>query len=423
MAWIKRVLGVGIFFLLLVSVGVSTFLHFSSTGNELATKGKQYVAINVDKNDGLQKRLLQSIELYLSLFPSSNLAEFDRTHSTVGARIGHSDITDWLKPSYSIVNVINVEQLLTAVEQAQAGDVIFLSSGIYTLNQRAIPLSAAGTSQLPISVVAKQLGTVELRLNSLEGFLVTAPFWRFKNIMFKGICQQDAKCEHAFHLVGDADFFTLENNHLINFNAAIKSNGNYHSQPAQFPDNVIIRHNDIYNESIRQTSSPASPVDVVGGNNWVLADNFIADFTRQTRGKQSVVYGAFFKGGGHNVQIKNNVINCQWNLPHQSSLDIRVGLSLGNGGTAPQYCQSPVCEYEHTDGRIQDNLILNCRNDVSIYLNKAKNTRIIGNTLLHSLGIDARYPESNGRIENNTLHGRIKNRQGAVMDIQDNQVQ
>ena len=170
-------------------------------------------------------------------------------------------------------------------------------------------------------------------MDSVEGFTVSKAHWIFKNLKINGACEHDYKCEHAFHLKGDADYLLLDNNIITNFNAAIKSNGSYSTVPAQFPDNVRITNNDFYNVRERNTRSPASPIDAVGGDNWSIRHNFVADFTRVVSESKSVVYGAFLKGGGMGGVISDNVINCAWKVPYQSSLDIRVGLSLGNGGT------------------------------------------------------------------------------------------
>lgn len=401
---------------------IACFLYFTSIGQEFVIKGKQYTTQNIDKNWGVRKNILLGMDEILALLLKSNYVKFNKLESQAGANLEHSSVSDWREQAKRVVKVLDSESLLKALRSAQAGDFIFISPGKYEISQRTIYLGAPGERDSPISVIASRLEAVELQLNSFEGIYLDKPFWRFKNVIFKGSCSKDSSCEHAFHLVGDADHALLENNKFINFNSAIKSNGNYKVQPYAFPDNVIVRNNDFFNETIRQTRSPASPIDVVGGNDWLVDGNFIADFSRQVKTKHSVVYGAFFKGAGENVTFQNNVINCEWQLPHQSALDIRVGFSLGNGGTADKYCQNARCNYEHKGGKILNNLILNCQNDVSIYLNKAQNTALSGNVLLNSLGVDARYPNSTGIIENNTVEGRIKNRQGATMQIRDNQI-
>src|SRR3546814_6804426 len=46
----------------------------------------------------------------------------------------------------------------------------------------------------------------------LEGFRVLAPFWIFENLVIEGTCETDHRCEHAFHIVGDAAGTVIQNN-------------------------------------------------------------------------------------------------------------------------------------------------------------------------------------------------------------------
>ena len=209
---------------------------------------------------------------------------------------------------------------------------------------------------------------------------------------------------------------------FINFNSHIKSNGvKDKNGKIVFPSNVTVIHNNFYNEWKRVTDSPTTPIDVVGGDNWKIIDNFIADFGRTGRqGKGGVSYGAFLKGAGTNGLMQGNLVACSWRVPYSSTKDIRVGLSLGGGGTNKNFCADSACDFEHDKGTIRENSIINCPNDVGIYLNKAKNTEVFNNRLVNTLGIDVRYPISNARIYNNMHDGRIRARDGAALDAFDN---
>jgi parallel beta-helix repeat protein len=61
---------------------------------------------------------------------------------------------------------------------------------------------------------------------------------------------------------------------------------------------------------------------------------------------------------------------------------------------------------------MKNNIIVNC-SDVGIYLNKAKNTKLLFNTLIATSGIDFRYPSSSGEAHGNVLSGSIRARDGA----------
>src|SRR3546814_10210085 len=71
----------------------------------------------------------------------------------------------------------------------------------------------------------------------LEGFRVLAPFWIFENLVIEGTCETDHRCEHAFHIVGDAVGTVIQNNWVTDFNAAVKVNG----KDGRYPDAGIIR--------------------------------------------------------------------------------------------------------------------------------------------------------------------------------------
>lgn len=397
-------------------------LYFTNTGYEFRSNAKKYVDMNISQNWGIQKKILVTIDRFLTLMPLAENIDFDKESAPQGAKINKSAISPLLAEAKNIIKVEDELSLVVAISNAVAGDFILVSPGIYTIKQRNIRTKWGGTKKNPIVLAASRLGDVEIKFDSLEGLLITEPYWIVKNLSFEGICLYDGSCEHAIHLYGDADHIVIENNIFRNFNAPLKSNGNYSTEKASFPDFITISNNDFYNDRLRKTDLPTVAMDVVGGNGWLIKNNFIADYARKLKGRISEVYMAFIKGAGQGSRFEGNVINCAWRVPHQSSLDIRVGFSLGNGGTAERFCQDGRCEYEHLDGQIKRNLILNCRNDVGIYLNKASSTKISENVLLNTYGIDARFPQTSASINQNILHGRIKSRDGGFINQRDNNV-
>lgn len=397
-------------------------LYFTNAGYELRSNAKKYVDLNTHQNWGIRKKILITLDQFLSIVPMKDDLYFSKENAPQGAKVSKSAISSLMAASKNIIEINNELSLTAAISNAKAGDFILVSPGTYTINQRNIRTRWGGTKTDPIVLAASRLGKVEIKFNSLEGLLITQPYWIVKNFSFEGICRYDGNCEHAIHLYGDADNVTIDNNVFRNFNAPLKSNGNYSSKRVSFPDFVLVSNNDFYNDRLRKTGLPTVAIDVVGGNDWVIENNFIADYARKLKGRISEVYMAFVKGAGQNSRFEGNVVNCAWRVPHQSSLDIRVGFSLGNGGTGKRFCQDGRCEYEHLGGQIRRNLILNCRNDVGIYLNKASSTKISENVLLNTYGIDARFAETSASISQNILHGRIKSRDGGFINERDNNV-
>jgi hypothetical protein len=200
----------------------------------------------------------------------------------------------------------------------------------------------------------------------------------------------------------------ISNNIFENFNAHIKSNGTVVEGKREFPDNIIIEYNQFINTWHRDTATPVTPIDVVGGDNWQINHNFITDFAKLKGNK--VAYGAFLKGGGNNGKLHNNLVICEWRLKSVSKADVRIGLSLGGGGTANKQCVNGFCEYEHKSGDVRGNTILNCTNDVGLYLNKAKSTIVSNNTILATLGIQVSFKPSSAVFTENIIDGTIRQR-------------
>ena len=383
---------------------------------EHSLKARKYLALNEPHYSGVVNLGIQKLEYLFSLLPSPVSVAYTpaSTHGTI--HVSDDPLSRQLKIN-RLVPVADSQQLLQALRNAKPGDGIQLHDGEYQINQKIPIRHNGGEPAFPITVFAKHIGNATIWVSSPEGILLGKPHWHFDGVVFKGRCQGATPCEHAIHIAGDADNITISNNQFVNFLAHIKSNGvNNH-----FPDRVKILNNDFFNTKVMRTSLPVTPIDVVGGHYWLIASNFIADFSKVQGNRQGIAYGAFLKGGGRYGVIENNVINCAWRLPHLSPLDIRIALSIGGGGTGAQYCHDGNCQFEHQFAEINNNLLLNCHNDVALYLNKAADTKVTGNTILGSLGIDGRYSQTTGEITDNRIQGRLLNRQGANIKASNNQ--
>lgn len=309
------------------------------------------------------------------------------------------------------VLVTTSKSLAKALENARPGDVISLAPGEYSLERTK--LTRAGTEAEPIVVRAAELGAARIKSKRVELFWLNAPYWVFENLDIEGGCASQSNCHHAFHIVGRASGTIIRNNRMTEFHAAIKGNGS--GKKKVFPNDVVIENNLIYNRTPRETSDPVTPIDVVGGRRWVVRGNLIADFGK-LHGNQ-ISYAAFLKGGSRGGVFERNLIVCEW----RHTAGTRLGLSFGGGGTSgSSNCEEGSCVPEHHDGIIRNNIVLNCPDDVGVYLNKAAGTQILNNTVLGTTGVDVRFGQSKARVANNVLEGKIRNRNGGSHEAANN---
>jgi hypothetical protein len=306
----------------------------------------------------------------------------------------------------AIVPVATASQLVSAINNAAPGDVITAAPGTYDLSQN-VYCDNAGTAAQPIVVRAAALGQAFIRFNAIEGFKVSAPHWTFENLDIRGVCLVHGDCEHAFHVAGQADFTQIRNCRLHDFNAMIKGNGE--GNPFVFPDDVVIERCELFNSTLRFTDKPVTPIDVVGGRRWVIRSNFIHDHGKAQG--DGISYAAFLKGNSRDGLFERNLVICQ----RDHAGGIRLGLSFGGGGSGPpSICEAGTCTPEHQNGVMRNNIIVNCPQDVGIYLNKAANTGIYNNNLYNTTGIDVRFTGSTADLRDNLLSGAIRNRDGGT---------
>ena len=297
-----------------------------------------------------------------------------------------------------------------AFAAALAGDVITFAPGVYRF-ERPLVANRPGTSGAPVTVRAPTPGSVTLEFDTVEGVLVEAPYWRFENLVLRGVCQVDDYCEHAFHVVGRGVGFVAMNNTLLDFNAHIKVNGSR----GMFPDRGLVQGNTLSNSRPRHTANPVTPIDLVAASGWIFRANLVTDFIK-TAG-DGVSYGAFAKGAGKGNVFERNIFWCEQRLRGHPGQ--RVGVSLGGGGTDQAYCRDGRCIVEQQDGVIRDNLIASC-SDAGIYLNSAAASAIGHNTVVDTAGVDVRYPTSSADIAGNLVEGPIRSRDGGVVRLAQN---
>nr|WP_267498708.1 right-handed parallel beta-helix repeat-containing protein [Massilia sp. IC2-278] len=308
--------------------------------------------------------------------------------------------------------VATVEEARRALAAAAPGDVITFLPGSYAVKGKLFA-SRPGSAEAPIVVRAALPGTVRIAFDSAEGFVVSAPYWRFENLGIRGACRYDDNCQHAFHVVGNAHHFIARNNTLADFNAHFKING----EKGAFPDHGLIESNTLSNTGARRTARPVTPIDLVGASDWTVRANIIRDFVKGSGDRIS--YGAYAKGGAQRTVFERNVVLCEEKLLGERGQ--RIGLSFGGGGTGKRYCRDRQCITEHDAGTMRANLVAGC-SDVGMYLNSAAGTRIVDNTLLDTAGVQVRFPTSSATFEGNLVDGPIRSDAGGVVRLGENLV-
>lgn len=394
---------------------LSAELFFQPQVQRFVTNVQKYTTININKNWGWRKNVLISIDAISELYPKHDLWNENyiaRTKEELFSLRDKSKLVPNKLPK-------NSEELIDSIKNAQPGDVIELYPHEYEI-PRSLVLQNNGSLVSPITLQGSPHGKTTLKSARQVGMKITGANWVVRDLIFEGICIEDSDCEHAIQIIGDADNTVILQNEFKNFNSSIKSNGMQSGaeKVRMYPDNVIIKLNSFVNEWSRDTSNSVTSIDVVGGNNWVVIQNFIADFEKKRGNTTS--FGAFLKGGGNKGMIEQNFVACSWRIPYATNKHVRVALSFGGGSTEAAYCQSKDCEFEHKDGQLSENLIVNCPTDVGVYINKSININIERNTVLHSLGIDLDRQSKNIVVTNNKLHGNIRWRNESTGNAFDN---
>ncbi|MCY1034864.1 PE-PGRS family protein [Corallococcus sp. BB11-1] len=311
----------------------------------------------------------------------------------------------------AVKNVSNVTELQAALASAKAGDDIVLANGTYTVNAN-LNCQAEGTQSLPITVRAANRHGALVRFNAVEGFKVSGRYWTFDGLTVEGICANDNDCEHAFHVTGHAEGFVLRNSRVRDFNSQLKSNAQKNDAGVwEIPHRGLIEHNEIYDTRARVTGKPVNKLNIDTGEDWVVRDNYLHDFSRQG----GIAHGAFMKSGGKRGLFERNLVVC---AKDRALADTSIGLSFGGGGTGAAFCApafdaSVPCTPEHSDGVLRNNIVANC-SDVAVYLNKATNTRVLFNTFVGTTGVDFRFAASTGEAHGNVLSSVIRVREGGT---------
>ena len=306
------------------------------------------------------------------------------------------------------------ETFQAALMAAKPGDIIELAAGAYRFNQK-IRIGGAGLPNAPITVRGSDPSKDQtvIEFNATEGFLVNQPYWSFADLTVRGVCKSDDDCEHAFHIVGKAEYTTLRNNHIEDFNAHIKVNG----FNGDWPDHGLLSTTTLTNTHPRNTTRSVTPFDLVGANWWRVTDNLVTNFGKSAG--NGVAFGMFMKGASEGGHFERNLVICS--PTDISGPGVRVGISFGGGGTDPRLCRDGNCsKFEHHGGLAANNIVAHC-NDTGLDINNSSAITLAHNTLINTSGINLRRGPADAHLYGNLYEGDVRARDGAVLHLEMNQ--
>lgn len=340
-----------------------------------------------------------------------------------------------------IVPVSTVAQFESALTNVQAGDIITLAPGTYTMTRRKFTLSGKnGAAGNRIAVRAATWRTVTIRWVTdgstyIEGFLLeNSAYWTLENLIMEADCSSDASddlCEHLIHITGSSDFFELRTSILRNANAQIKLNSFRGTipitQPAIFPNNGVVEWCEFFDAAPRRTSNPVTKLNIdgtrpapnrkipghilpfLGGRNWMIRGNYIHDF--QKGQGDFISFAAFYKAGTTSSIFERNVVQCE----SLHSGGTRIGLTLGQPTSPDTACENNVCIPFSVSCWSRNNVQFGCPATPCTFVQRSPGARVAHEA---SCEIQFRFLETNNaQAQNNIVAGPIRLRDGAVMAI------
>jgi hypothetical protein len=307
--------------------------------------------------------------------------------------------------------LVRADDIAAALADASPGQVLEIAPGRYELAS-TLHTRRGGSAAQPITLRAARPGSVTLRVAAREGIVVAHPHWIFENLDWHGACAADSGgCEHAFHIVGAARATVVRNNRITDFHSQLKING----EGGQWPDQGLLQYSTLSNAGPRPGTAPVALVDLVGASGWQLLDNQVQGFIKA--GGDGIAYGMFMKGGGRGGRIERNVVVCTPSAVTQPGL--RVGISIGAGGTDAAFCRDRRCTTEHEGALVANNVVAHC-NDAGIDISHAREARVVHNTLINTQGVLLRNPPAEATVSHNLLDSALYARAGTQLTAHDN---
>ncbi len=301
----------------------------------------------------------------------------------------------WASSSFAERIEVNTSQgLRAAMGSAVAGDEIHLAAGVYEFSGQ-LRTQNDGTPSTPIRIVGEDVAQTRLDFVSVEGLVFYNSDWVLSNVWVNGACAANQRCEAGVGVKQGAHRLLMTGCRVSNWVQHLKSARDDMSEV----EDVSIVGNEFYNDR----PIDGTPIDVVGGKRWLIADNYVHDY-----GGNRISYGIFIKGGTSDSVIERNLVIGAHDRP---AVGVVLGISLGGGGTGAQFCPDGDCATNCEDRRsiVRNNIVAHCTD--ACFHTKRSCDGLFTNNLGMDCGIGLQV-QNNGteglvRIENNLLDGRI----------------
>ena len=293
--------------------------------------------------------------------------------------------------SGNTVSVCSESEILAAINGAKAGDVITICPGTFNFTQR-IDVKSEGQDAARIFLRADKADTVTLKLSHIENFKIFGKFWVFENIKFEGDCSSGNGCEHAFHIVADADDLIFRNNEIVNFASHVKLNGEVVGNgPAKsFPDRTWFINNFWHNTKYIPNNAPHNILNIDGGKDHVVRGNIFADYNTPASLPKSAS-AVYPKASTKSMLIEQNLIVCE---KKRTAGETARGIQLGDGAPA-SICDGDddqdgngdcVENGQNQEAIVRNNIVMNCNNGGSaagIMVSSDRASKIYHNTVFN----------------------------------------
>ncbi len=313
----------------------------------------------------------------------------------------------------SSIIVSSVSELEDAISHLHSNTKIILQPGIYSLNNSlviqngVVNVTIAGSTDDRDAVVIKGHGMSNSNYGNAGFGIVIA---NAQNVTIQDLTIED----FYFHDImikseEGAKRPVLRNLHLKDAGeqlikvSAAPNQGSYCD--GGVVENCLIEYTD------RARIWYTNGLDVMAAKDWIVRNNTF----RNIRAPEGQIAGPtilFWQNSINTIIEKNRIINCD------------IGIAFGNSSGPGQYARDGETTYDHQGGIIRNNFIYRSQNqsgDVGISVNKAKNFKILNNTVILNgtfpWAIEYRFSSSSGMVANNLTDGPIQARDGAQASL------
>lgn len=316
----------------------------------------------------------------------------------------------WKPPGGPTVTVSTVAELERAVASVRPGDTILLANGSYALRRmidiRTADVTLRGKSGDRTRVVLHGAGMTGDSVG--VAISVSAPGVTIADLTIRDVGF------HAIQVRGEqgASRFTLHNARLQDTGQQLLK-GSVSQQSMYADDGLVACSEFAYTKNA--PSDYTNGVDLLATRGWVIRDN---RFDR-IRGPESGGWQAgptiLVWAAAEGTLVERNLI-----------VDSFRGIALGLTEDPSRYARNGERSYDHKDGRIRNNVIVNLNpwSDTGIEANASRGVRIDHNTVFVEgktpWAIDVRFSTSDALVRNNLTNRRVFQRAGASVTLDGN---